>query len=248
MPNKYIFPYSKHSEGAKALSEKAGWPIITIKSTIPPGSIVFNWGSGENATMWETEHTVFNKASAVRKAINKVSTFECLKAANVPHPEWTTNPLIAFSWGGKVCARSELEGKDGEGLAIIEGVDQFSKHIQTKLFTKFEKAHAEYRVNTTTEKCVGVQRKVRMDGAPATGDIKTGSQGYGFHLCSMDEIPYGIRPIAKDALKALGLNYGGVDLIITDDGRILVLEVNTAPQLTPSMVAGFAEELPKLVG
>jgi glutathione synthase/RimK-type ligase-like ATP-grasp enzyme len=115
---------------------------------------------------------------------------------------------------------------------------------KAKLYTKFVKAKAEYRINICNNRTVGVQLKVQANGEKIKNeDIKTGGNGYGFRLLAEHEIPKGIRPVARAAIAALGLDFGGVDLILTVDGRALVLEVNTAPELTPAMVTAYANAL-----
>ena len=44
------------------------------------------------------------------------------------------------------------------------------------------------------------------------------------------DIPKGLCPLGVEAAKALGLDFGAVD-IIEKNGRYYVLEVNTAPRL-----------------
>ena len=56
-----------------------------------------------------------------------------------------------------------------------------------------------------------------------------------------------MRSLAKSAVAALGLDFGAVDLGVTEEGRVVVLEVNTAPSLdNPNTAACYAERLGKL--
>lgn len=244
----YVLPYKKASKSARELANAMNVPLLGVDVDLKKGGdhiTIINWGSGVISNPEILKCKIINKPECVLKAVNKIATFEAFtNHGEVPFPEWTRNRLEACKWsleGSRVFCRTEVEGRDGSGLVVCE---PGTMPVEALLYTKHINAVAEYRVNTTTEKCVGVQKKVPTVGASVTSSIvKTGGNGYGFHLLSESEIPKGIRPCAKDALKALGLEFGGVDIIVTNTGAAYVLEVNTAPELTPSMISGYANLL-----
>lgn len=55
------------------------------------------------------------------------------------------------------------------------------------------------------------------------------------------------RDAAKDAVEALGLTFGAVDIGITEDGRHLVLEVNRAPGLSGRTLEIYAKKVEEMV-
>lgn len=243
---KYILPYKTASKSAQLLSDETGYPILGRDIDImrgKPSITIINWGKGEIGP----EHRkcrVINKPEAICKAVSKITTLNALKTAGVPTPEWTTSKITAIGWlasGTGICARTTVEGKDGEGLVLIKtaGEGLLNGVPQAPLYTKFVKARNEYRINVCNGRTMGVQLKVPTGNNP-NHDIKTGGNGYGFRLLSDHEIPNGIRPVARAAITALGLDFGGVDLIVGMDGNAYVLEVNTAPELTPSMVTAYS--------
>jgi glutathione synthase/RimK-type ligase-like ATP-grasp enzyme len=245
---KYVFPYKTASRSARSLAEALDAPLLGADINLVRGKAehkVINWGSGSLPAPVKA-CTVINKEEAVLKALNKLNTFRSLSAAHVPIPEFTTSQATARGWLAartKVCARTELEGKDGSGLVLVGPTDGWSAPVlpAAPLYTKFIVAANEYRINVCNGRTMGVQLKVR-DGTKQnpSPDIKTGGNGYGFRLLSENEIPTGIRPVARAAITALGLDFGGVDLIVGADGNPYVLEVNTAPELTPAMVTAYA--------
>lgn len=249
---RYVYPYKTGSKSARQVAEAMGAPRVRVDIEIMtpnPNYTVINWGSGDLPAAIRGCR-VINKAEAVNRAVNKQRTFEALKAANVPTPDWTSDRAVAQGWadqGTPLVARTKLEGKDGDGIILLKELrtDWFGRTLtlpDAKIYTKFIQAREEYRVNVCTGRTVGVQKKVPIGNNP-NNDIKTGGNGYGFHLLAESEIPHGIRPVARAAVAALGLDFGGVDLIVGVDGNAYVLEVNTAPELTPSMVAGYAARL-----
>jgi glutathione synthase/RimK-type ligase-like ATP-grasp enzyme len=247
-----IYPYKTASKSAKALADAMNVPLIGRDIQLingKPSITVVNWGSGEPPAAVNACR-VLNKPAAVNIAVNKLSTFNTLQAANVRTVPWSSNQADAQLWlkgGFKVCARTKVEGKDGDGLILLEGhkTDWFGRPLPlpaAPVYTKFIGAQAEYRVNVCGNRTMGVQKKVPTGDNP-NHDIKTGGNGYGFRLLAENEIPTGIRPVARAAITALGLDFGGVDVIVGVDGNVYVLEVNTAPELTPAMVTAYAAKL-----
>jgi D-alanine-D-alanine ligase-like ATP-grasp enzyme len=51
-----------------------------------------------------------------------------------------------------------------------------------------------------------------------------------------------------NAVVALGLDFGAVDLLIGDDGQTYVLEVNTAPACSPMTAACYIGAFQRLLG
>lgn len=248
--SKYILPYKSASKSANALAEAMGVPLLGVDMKLlkgGPNKMIINWGKGDVDSTIRACGRIINKPEAICIATNKIKTFELLKSRNVSTPEFTTSKSVAQSWlnaGHKVCIRTTVEGKDGEGLHLADGTrtDWFGRPLplpDAPLYTKLIKAKAEYRINVCNDRTMGVQLKVPT-GANPHAIIKTGGNGYGFRLLAEGEIPTGIRPVARDAIRGLGLDFGGVDLIVGVDGRAYVLEVNTAPELTPAMVTAYA--------
>lgn len=238
-----IHAYSTASKSAKALAEKMKLPIdgdiIKLIKGVE-GTKVINWGHGDFLIPGIEKISILNKPEAIRIAVNKLHSFKKLAEVNVNTPKWFVDKVYAQAWlhlGHTIIARTRLEGRDGAGIVVVEPGETVP---DAKLYTVFIPDCTEYRVNVFKDKTIGVQKKVPVPGKEHNHMIKTTGGGYGFHLLSESEIPNGIRPVAKAATAALGLDFGGVDLIRKPQGDVFVLEVNTAPELTPSMVAGYA--------
>lgn len=95
-----------------------------------------------------------------------------------------------------------------------------------------EKTH-EYRVHIFNEKTLGIYEKVPHEGED--GLIRKDAN-CDFVRRDMANDQYrnqlkGARPMAVAAVKALGLVFGGVDIIKDANGNWYVLEVNSAPAL-----------------
>jgi len=241
----YIYLYDPHSESGIALAKALGLKIIKhTNSTFKGfGKKVLNWGCSD-LPLQVRRATVYNQEHSVDWAINKIKAFTRMTEAGVRTIPWTTDIAVARQWlteGARVIGRTRVKGKDGEGLR--ECVDDLSLD-GCKLYTKFIRAEKEYRINIVRvsngvdgdDYYDACQRKVPLDGfvGHVNPDIKTSSNGYGFKFVTRN-IPTDVLLQASNAIDALGLDFGGVD-VIWDGTQAYVLEVNTAPQFTPRVI------------
>lgn len=250
----YILPYKTASKSAKKLAHELGAILlgdILVLNKGDPSIRVINWGKGNIASNDPVlKCSIINKPNAIKLAINKYATLVKLMNAGVPVPEFTLDKNVAKDWSfaGKIVARKCLEGKDGEGVTIV---NQGCIVPDAKMYAKFIPAKAEYRISVCRKlngdyTAFAVQKKVPIT-ENYTPDVKTTAGGFGLKLLEEQDIPKGIRPVARDAVKALDLDFGGVDLILGTNGKPYVLEVNTAPELTDTLVKRYAKHLKELV-
>ena len=61
--------------------------------------------------------------------------------------------------------------------------------------------------------------------------IKSNTRGWKFSRVALNRAPANLRQTAINAINALGLNFGAVDMAIDTDDNTFVIEVNTAPGL-----------------
>lgn len=246
-----INAYNPHSKSANLLADALKIPVNNkyiqlLKAR--QGDIIINWGGGGFFVEGMKDARVINKPEAVCNAVNKLLAFTLLKKENVSIPEYTSDRAVAKLWqqsGSTVVARARLEGKDGAGITLVKPGDEMP---HAKMYTKFIPNTLEFRVNIAFDKTMGVQQKVPIPGKVHNHDIRTTGGGYGLKLLEESQIPFGLRPLAKQAIKTLGLDFGGVDMLLsTTTGKAYVLEVNTAPELTPSMVHAYAKEFKELL-
>lgn len=253
-----MYLYDPNSESGLALARALG--VQTIRHTGSTfkgfGKKVLNWGSSD-LPLQVRRAEVFNKEHCVDWAINKIKAFTRMTEFGVRTVPWTTDVREAREWlddGVRFFGRTRVKGKDGEGLE--ECRDDLSLE-GCKLFTKFIQAEKEYRINVVRiwneefqewsyhHAC---QRKVPLDGfvGHVNPDIKTSGNGYGFKFVTQN-IPGPVLQQAYWAINALGLDFGGVD-VVWDGTQAYVLEVNTAPQFTPRVIETLLPAFKELLG
>lgn len=77
------------------------------------------------------------------------------------------------------------------------------------------------------EKVLTYARKLGLRGR--SREIWNWRNGYAYNFLHPDGVPAALKALGAQAVDALGLDFGAVDIIEGEGGRLYVLEVNTAP-------------------
>lgn len=243
-----IYAYKLGSVTAKQVAKMLGTQIVK-----PDGEFrnnfnhkVVNWGSTETPIWKHSANTFLNHPFNVRKAVNKVVTLKTMLENDIPHIEFTADKGLATSWleTSPVVVRSVVNGYGGRGVKIVtEG-----ELPDAPLYTKFIPKAREYRFHVFEGKIIDVQQKKRRSGLDERQDglIKNLANGWVFCRDEITEPPSNARQIALDAIRALGLDFGSVDML-SKDGQAYVLEVNTASGLQGTTLDLYINELKKYV-
>lgn len=247
-----VYPYKQGSRSAKALAEEVGGKVLRhvgSKYRPRPGDVVINWGSGAIPAFGPA--TVLNSGDAVSRAANKLTAFRALEEGQVSVPAFTTDRELAEVWikeGQVVVCRQKLTGHSGDGIVIAETVDDL---VRAPLYTKYIKKQDEYRVHATKDGYFFIQRKARrLDEENPDWRVRNLANGFVFIEADPDGVPDVVLDEARHAIRALGLDFGGVDVIYNQrEGKAYVLEVNTACGLEERTARRYAETLvPRVAG
>jgi predicted ATP-grasp superfamily ATP-dependent carboligase len=262
MKNKLRFyPYNLGSEGLSQLQAnlnvvQRGMALRVAgdsSSYSPRGNhLVVNWGSASNPFTWTFPEDGLNKPQAVNVAGNKLLTFQRLQEAGIPIPEFTTNGFEAGEWassGHTLLIRHQLRGHSGEGIEIYRpeywgggsGNNPVWKRFNrgAPLYVKYKKKKNEYRVHVFNGQVLFVQEKRRERERERTADeslVRSHANGWVFCREGINyntpEQSMELHEVAINAVSALGLDFGAVDIIYNArEDQHYVLEVNTAPGL-----------------
>ena len=182
--------------------------------------------------------TWVNHPEAVAKAVNKLRTFEALSPEITP--PWTVDPLVAREWGSPVVCRHLLTSHSGRGIEIVgPGVDI----PDAPLYTKYIKKTSEWRVHVAFGEVIDVTRKIRDPNREVTDwQVRNHSNGFIFARESGEPPSPSITLYALEAIKALGLDFGAVDIVWSNYyQRAYVLEVNSAPGMEGQTLDAYVE-------
>lgn len=254
-PRVRMLAYNPRSASARALSRELGVLRLKQDTKFSPrcGDLIINWGHsaryGLPGRFWMGCVQWLNFPTHVATARDKLATFEVLQKAGVPTVEWTTDPGEAWSWvqGGDSTgiagfARQSLSGQGGSGIVpFSHGRGCNLPHAP--LYTKMFNARHECRVHVFRGDTFA-QKKRRRNGA-APSPVRNYANGYVYCTGNFD-CPRAVLDVGRLAVTALGLQFGAVDILYTEDAKdIRVLEVNTAPGVEGSTLNWYAGNFSK---
>jgi glutathione synthase/RimK-type ligase-like ATP-grasp enzyme len=208
--------------------------VLSIKPErlhlLKPTRFIINWGSSENER-FSYRCKILNRPESVLLSSNKLNTFHTWSLDNVSCPEWTTDIDIARQWieeGSIVFCRTRLQSHSGNGIVIAESNSDL---VPAPLYTKYIKKKKEFRVHVFNNEVIDVQEKRRSMDSNTGFLIRNHANGFVFCRDNLIE-PRDLRAVATHAVRALGLDFGAVDIIWNEHyNRCYALEVNTAPGL-----------------
>lgn len=254
-----ILPYKAGSESAKSLADALGITKLRQEGsrwTGRAGDILVNWGTSRNThPAFAGAARVLNRPEAVANAANKLTAFQKFADHGVKTPKFTTEFGEAMRWledGGTLVQRAKLNGHSGEGITIITPKDYVEGRAQIErvpLYTNYIKKSDEYRIHVFDGEPFFIQRKARKVDVPddeVNWQVRNHANGF-IYAHQGVEVPDEAKTLAVEAVKALDLDFGAVDLLLTKSGRWYVLEVNTACGLEGTTLEKYAEQLRKLL-
>lgn len=224
-----IRSYKSGSKSAKALANYMN--VLILKQTNSKfrprlSDCIINWGSSQPIG---SACSTINYPSAVTYASNKLLSFNKLNEAGVPVPRFTTDSSYAYDNFKRVFIRQTLTGHSGEGIVVVDVNDNIERLPQAPLYTEAIVKKNEYRVIVVNGEVVDLKQKRLASDAPEDRSryIRNLNNGWIF---SRDNLEYvtGLNEIGVDAVNALSLDFGAVDVISDREDRLYVLEVNTA--------------------
>lgn len=123
-------------------------------------------------------------------------------------------------------------------------------HIFCDFYVEHVQTIREHRIHVFDDRVIRVQTKQPTPGKRVHPWIRSASSGWTLvarpDLTAL--VPRGARSIAKQAVRALGYEFGAVDLAVKTDGGIVVWEVNTQPGMGDGTADVYARILMQKYG
>jgi len=180
---------------------------------------------------------VFNPDDAVWRASNKYKSLKIFKEAQLSVPNFSTcSTCLKYPMLGRKFHHSK-----GRDIKIIRNGDELRK-VQCNYYIEFIPIKDEYRAHVVCDEVVSIAIKCGGDINAYCRNLKTGwifKESTWRWKKDCLEMPQ----IAIKAIKALGLDFGAVDIIISKQNKPYILEVNTAPGLIDRRAKIYAEIL-----
>lgn len=239
----YIYPYKKGSQSVALLKEHLAGKIIKLEGSRYRQKIehkLINWGNSHMPDWLANEDTILNKPSAVAIAKDKLETLHTLEQNNIATVEFTDDFGTAHDWlvdGYKVFARHSLTGHSGAGIEVIDR-QMIEDLPDAPLYTRGVENHGEYRVHVFQGEVILYQKKSRrldedgnvVDADGEEADVRNLASNWIYRTGNLRRLER-IEQLAINAVEALGLDFGAVDIIKDEEGNVFVLEINSAPGL-----------------
>ena len=237
----FFAPYNMRVSAARELAERLdGRRILPQNSRYRyrNGDVVVNWGRSDFDQA--PEDATFNYF--VGNAIDKARSWDLFDMASVPTVERTSDERIANRWldeGHTVLHRSTLTGMGGSGITVF----QTSPLPQTGTYVKYFKRRAEYRVHVFGDAVIDAQQKKKRNGVDASQFVRSYDNGWVFCRGGV-EVPEVVKTAAIAAVRALGMDFGGVDVGYNETrNQACVFEVNSAPGIEGTTLDKYEEAL-----
>lgn len=251
---KKLFPYKQGSASCKALADALGIKRIKLQGGRwkgREGDILINWGSSSQQVVEVARGArILNHPDKIKVSGNKRDTFAKIQVFNTDNPNnQVSTPASSTDkgWaiekireGKKVVCRTTLTGHSGQGIVIAESVDQL---VDAPLYVQYVPKKDEYRVHVMNGEVIFIQRKARKLDVPDDAvNWQVRNLDGGFIYANQDvQAPDLVKEQAKNAIMALGLDFGAVDIITTARGKVFVLEVNSACGLAGTTLNKYVE-------
>lgn len=248
-----------------------------IPTTVTP--VLINWGMRKIVGLSRYD-TILNHPDNVVNASNKLNTLEILTNADVPTLVYSHNRSDAEEWikergdgeyekgefdtisdqflTSKIVCRTLLSSSAGKGVVLADKVEEL---VDAPLYTIYYKKNKEYRYHVLNGRVIDVQQKKRLSKeelekrgftTKPPSYIRNLANGYIFAREDVTVIPE-IAKTAIESVKALGLDFGAIDILanLDEDGNYIdscVCEVNTAPGLTGTTFDIYKSEFETMFG
>lgn len=185
------------------------------------------WGNGYTGRLPSLNRnaTQFNKL----QQLSVLSSPESHNLRTVPFFSATAVPTTAFP-----CFMRKLSHAGGTDIRLALEPEHASLYQRNgwAFATKYVPTRTEYRVWVYRRQHLGTYEKVLARPAEFLASRRFGANfdnGYSFQLVASENVPREAVDMAAQAVDALGLDFGAVDMLLGRDNNYYILEVNTAP-------------------
>lgn len=233
----YIFYHDNSSVTGRALKDALGINGGTAGPEARPARLI-RWGNRAESRFNATG-SALNKKNALNDASNKGRSLELLTAAGVNVP-----PAAERFEGDLLVGRTETH-VGGSGFFLItcqRDFDLARNNLHCTHFMAYIPTQREYRIHVFRGAVIGGAEKLMGNDATSL-HIRNVATGWTFRYNNIDRIPRETERVAVEAVVALGLDFGAVDIIKSVNNNLYVLEVNTAPSLVKPVEGGARREV-----
>jgi hypothetical protein len=192
---------------------------------VGPTDVLVNWGSSQPGGL--------NSMGR----LNAVDQLTCMREGGVEVPDFTTDRTLALHWvkeGHLVFGRSKYhtQGRDivgpGRRAPLLYNREWLNREWWSKVVPNVE---SEWRIHICRRpngEYSSIARGLKVQVGEPWRVMPVRSRNNGWHMAHDVKPPEQVREAARSAVRSLGYDFAGVDVLWTNDNRAVVLEANTA--------------------
>lgn len=244
----------KVSDGARALRDalrKEGYSAKVTTGDLAgrtTPSLIINWAC-RNPINTIPGDVLINSPASIGVGQDKKKTFNKLREEQFDNiPDFWTHPPSEEQRGKDIIVeRHTTTGEGGAGIKLKRPGEALTDNIP--LYTRYIRKEIELRVHVVKGEAVAVQQKRKKEGAVQDADqqlLRNYDNGWIFAVNDISaDAANAAKPVAVEALKLLGMDFGAVDMVIRKkDGKPYLLEVNTKPGIeSETVLKAYADKL-----
>lgn len=207
-------------------------------------NFLVRWGNSSQPEIEDWFERTINNSTAISTATNKLESLRLFKAEGLNVPDFDEDPEALVERVGYPILGRKLRHARGTDIQLC--LQKRDYRNPRDFYTQYIPTNREFRVHVVGDEVVRVQGKYLDFPRQKKAWIRNYESGYRFRNPRLrlhsERLQEAIR-----AVSVIGLDFGAVDLIIGDDGRTYILEVNTAPSCSPLTGAAYVTGIAKLL-
>lgn len=212
--------------------------------------VLIRWGSVERVP--KKPRRVINSRNSILLSSNKLEALRIMRDRNVHTPEVFTHipPIGIFPVLGR--ASNHMQGRDIVLCMQLSDAERTLQGGDISHFTRYIPTKAEFRVHVFEDEILKISEKILTEEAQYNINmpwVRNVNNGYTFRnvrRLNPDMLAL-MENLAVRAVRAIGLNFGAVDIILGDDLNLYVLEINTGPSLSDASLEVYVELFNRLL-
>ncbi len=196
-------------------------------------SVIIRWGTRESINA--NNSIIYNTAKAIANATDKLVSRQLFAEKGVNAPRLLNN--IEDYREGIVIARPFVHSK-GKNFVVLNTKQEVANHWRSGwYYSEFVDKVREFRVHVGSSKALALMEKHNPSNGSIAWNRAINDTEPFTRISQTQADEQNLLPVLQEAIKAvnaLGLDMGGVDVMLDRNGVAYVLEVNTAPTLNSS--------------
>jgi len=208
---------------------------------------LIRWGS--SARVARRPRTVINRRQSIEAATDKLGSLLLLQQEHVRIPTIYRRGEVPNDVGiYPLLGRQRTHRQGADIVLCMQRLDL--EHSGAEFYTKYIPTAREFRVHVFQGDILKISEKRLTNREEFQVPwIRNLENGYTFRNVAdiRDRIIQQIEAAGKDAVEALRLDFGAVDVLLGDDGNVYVLEVNTGPSLGDNSLVAYVTKFAELL-